>query len=358
MKKRMANIECLRCIAMMMVVLLHYLSKGEFLSPLTGPLQTNHYIAWFMEAFAIVAVNVYVLISGYFLVEAQFKVGKLVKLYLQTLFYCILIPVILVIVSLNLPEGEKLLSVSDLGIYKMLLYCLPFQMEHYWFLTAYVIMYLFAPFLAMGAKNLKKEDLQKVIICLLIFFAGMKSVVPAKLQIDRLGYDGLWFMCVFLVAAYIRLYGIPFFKSAGKAFGCFVLSSLLTFGCTFVLHEICISTGKLEDFVQTAYSYNHVLNLIGAVSLFYTFYLLKMDGEKFFPKLWTKIGPYTLGVYLLHEHIEVRWLWPKWLGANIEDQPLVLVVKALGSVLIVFTLGILVDMLRGKMFSIFEKKKN
>ncbi len=358
MKKRMANIECLRCIAMMMVVLLHYLSKGEFLAPLTGPLETNHYIAWFMEAFAIVAVNVYVLISGYFLVEAQFKVGKLIKLYLQTCFYCILIPVILVMVSYHLPAEEKLLSVSDIGIYKLLLYCLPFQMEHYWFLTAYVMMYLFAPFLAMGAKNLKREDLKRLIICLLIFFSGVKSIVPAKLQIDRLGYDGLWFMCVFLVAAYIRLYGIPFFKSAGKAFCLFVLSCLLTFGLTFVLHQVCISTGKLEDFVQTAYGYNHVLNLFGAVSLFYTFYLWNMDGDKGFSKLWLKMGPYTLGVYLLHEHIEVRWLWPKWLGASIEDRPVLLVLKALGSVLVVFIIGILVDMIRGKLFSMFEKKKN
>ena len=35
-KKRMANLELLRCVAMMMVVVLHYLGKGGLLPDLTG----------------------------------------------------------------------------------------------------------------------------------------------------------------------------------------------------------------------------------------------------------------------------------------------------------------------------------
>ena len=77
MKKRIASIELLRILAMMMVVMLHYLSKGELLTPLTEEFGTGAYVTWLLEAFSIVAVNVYMLISGYFLVESGFKVGRL-----------------------------------------------------------------------------------------------------------------------------------------------------------------------------------------------------------------------------------------------------------------------------------------
>ena len=36
--QRMANLELLRCIAMMMVIMLHYLSKGKVLPAMTGSL--------------------------------------------------------------------------------------------------------------------------------------------------------------------------------------------------------------------------------------------------------------------------------------------------------------------------------
>ena len=40
-KERMANLEVLRCVAMMMVVVLHYLGKGGLLPDLTAPLSVQ-----------------------------------------------------------------------------------------------------------------------------------------------------------------------------------------------------------------------------------------------------------------------------------------------------------------------------
>ena len=67
-KTRMANLELLRCIAMMMVVVLHFLGKGNILGDLAAKdLGSVGLAAWLPESFCIVAVNVYMLISGYFL---------------------------------------------------------------------------------------------------------------------------------------------------------------------------------------------------------------------------------------------------------------------------------------------------
>ena len=66
-KDRQLNYELLRILAMLMIVCLHYLSKGGFLGvPAREQISVSGYAAWLIEAFCLVAVNVYVLISGYF----------------------------------------------------------------------------------------------------------------------------------------------------------------------------------------------------------------------------------------------------------------------------------------------------
>ena len=75
-KKRLANIELLRALAMMMVVVMHFLRESGGLLPeqpfLSGDVtagvfpaaSTKQLIGTFLEAFCIMAVNAYVFISG------------------------------------------------------------------------------------------------------------------------------------------------------------------------------------------------------------------------------------------------------------------------------------------------------
>lgn len=346
-KKRIVSIELLRIISMMMVVMLHYLSKGNLLQSLLGGFGTGSYIAWFLESFCIVAVNVYMLISGYFLVESDFKLSRLVELICQVLFYSILIPLILVAVGV-LPVGE-------LGIYRLAMYALPIHMDHYWFASAYVLMYLFAPLLAKGVKAMDKKQLQLVLGALLLYLCVFKSVVPVQLTQDNFGYDAIWFMCVFLVAAYIRLYGIPFFSDVRKGILCYALAAIGIFAWTMLVRVFCLRWGIFESYVQNAYHYNHVLNLFAAVALFCGFIKWDITGEGVLVKLIRKVAPYTFGVYLLHEHVEVRLLWPLWCGADVNETPWMMIFRAFLSVVLVFCVGIAADMARGRVFTVVRK---
>ncbi|MBQ8822334.1 MAG: acyltransferase family protein [Lachnospiraceae bacterium] len=347
MKKRIVSVELLRIISMMMVVMLHYLSKGELLKSLIGEVDINGYIAWGLESFCIVAVNVYMLISGYFLVESKFRPGRLVELICQVLFYAVGVTIVLILAGM--------LSPGALDIYQLIQYVFPIQMEHYWFASAYVGMYLFAPILAAGVKNMEKRQLQFTIGLLLLFYSVMKTIAPVQLTLDEKGYDAIWFMCVFLVAAYIRLYGIPVFDSVRKGMVFYVVFVVFIFGWSMVLRWICLSTGLIKGVVQGAYHYNHVLNLLAAMALFCGFIHWNIPQEGRAAKFICKIAPYTFGVYLLHEHIEIRWLWPVWCGADVAESPLMMVVRALVSVVLVFVVGILVDMLRGMIFGLVRK---
>ncbi len=343
MKKRVVSIELLRILAMMMVVMLHYLGKGELLPALTGEMPLNGYVAWGMESLSIVAVNVYMLISGYFLTNSQFKWGRLVEIICQTLFYSILVSVVLM--------AAGIISVDSLTVNRLLEMIFPVQMKHYWFITAYVIMYLFSPILSTAVKHMEQKQLRNTIIGLLLFFGLSKSVLPVELTVDNYGYDGLWFMCVFLVAAYIRLYGIPFFaKGRGRAFLGYLVGCAGIFAVTFLVRAFYLKTGSLDHFVQTAFDYNHVLNLFAAVCLFYTFLNMQLPTEGKLAKVVYAVAPYSLGVYLLHEQLEVRYLWPQWLGATPEGSVPVFVLRCILAVAVVYVVGTLVDALRSMLF--------
>ncbi len=344
MKKRVVSIELLRILAMMMVVMLHYLGKGGLLPSLTGSMSLNGYVAWILESFSIVAVNVYMLISGYFLVQSSFKLGRLAELICQVLFYSILVEVVLL--------AFGVIGTEQLTFNRLLEVFLPVQMTQYWFITAYVIMYLFSPILSIALTHMEQKQLRMTIVLLLVFFALSKSILPVQLAVDNDGYDGLWFICVYLVAAYIRLYGIPFLENKGRGLLCYLAGVAGIFGLTMVVRAVYFKTGSLDHFMQAAYDYNHVLNLFAAVGLFYAFLNWKLSTEGKLAKLVYKVAPYSLGVYLLHEQIEVRYLWPKWLGASADGNVVLLIVRCVIAVLMVYVVGTVVDMLRAALFKL------
>lgn len=336
---RQASIELLRSVAMLMVITLHYLDKGGILAPLTETQGFSGYMAWLLEAFCIVAVNTYVVVSGYFLVESGFKFRRLVTLVAQILFYSVLVPVVLVLCG-QLPA-------SELTLYHLLNYFLPIQMNHYWFGTAYVLLYLFVPVLSAGVKQMTEKQLRNTILLLLFVFSICKTVLPFQLAIDRNGNDLVWFLCLFLIAAYLRLYGLKAMKNSCCGWLLYVISAVGIFGLSVCIAALSRRLGKFEYFIESPYAYNHILCLLGAVGLFYAFLHWSMK-EGLLARITRGVGPYTFGVYLLHENMEIRYLWPQWLNAQWS------VLHWILSILLVFVVGIVVDFLRSILFKGLE----
>lgn len=341
---RLPNMELLRIVSMMLVVVLHFLWKGDCLPPLSeSAFAPYNYIAWGIEAFAIVAVNSYMLLSGYFLTESRFKVKRLLGLILQLWFYSIVIGVVAAAFGYMPKDG--------FSVYYLLQLCLPVSANHYWFMTAYIYMYLFSPILSHGIKRLTKRQLQTVIILMVCVLSVIKSVTPIRLETDMGGYDCVWYMCIFMIAAYIRLYGVPFFKSAARSAFIYSACAVCIFGFTFLLRFVYLQTGKLENMLDICYEYNHILVLAASVAFFYMFSHIKVSNKKV-SRIVCRIAPYTLGVYLWHEHIAIRYEWTGWLY-NITGKPdsaASLLVCTLFAAAAVFVTGIFIDMLKSLLF--------
>lgn len=335
-KQRMANLEVLRCVAMMMVVVLHYLGKGGMLPDLTAPLSARDTLAWLLEAFCIVAVNVYMMISGYFLCESSFKFSRLLTLWLQLEAYSVGIGLLAVVTGI-VPAAEV-----STHYYLTLLF--PVTMGHYWFLTAYVFLYVLLPLFGKGLRLMTKEQFRVALVLLLLTFCLLKSVLPFRLEEDSKGYDCIWYLCVFCVAAYLRRFGIPFLQKKSRALLLYLIGVFGTFGEAMLLHLFYLKTGSLELILKIPYEYNHIFPFLASVGLFCLF--LDSDIKGKIGTVAVKIAPYTLGVYLLHENLGVRYAWQKWLGTNIISNSGQLLGWTVLAVIVVFVLGIFVDFVR------------
>ncbi|MCD7750699.1 MAG: acyltransferase [Lachnospiraceae bacterium] len=341
MKKRESNFEALRLTAMALVVTLHYLSKGNILKPLTYELGWLDRAAWLLEAAAFVAVNVYVLLTGYFMCQAKFRSGRLLQIILEVWFYSLVIPLIL--------GAFGILDLGALTIYDWLILIFPLSMQHYWFLSVYVLLVIISPFLNRAIAAMNQKQLAYVTVLVALPQVLLKSVLPLTFTMDDEGWGILWFVELYLIAAYIRKYGIPFLSAKKKAAFVYLAGVLLTWGGGLVMNRIYLSTGRFSDKVSFTFSYNHIFVLIASVGFFCLFASMK-SGEGPFSRLIVRLAPYSLGVYLLHENILVRYEWPVWLSVSMPDSIIRLIVEWIVKVAIVMAVGLFVDFLRSLLF--------
>jgi surface polysaccharide O-acyltransferase-like enzyme len=345
-KERLANVEALRILAMFMVVALHYLGKGNVAVSLVEDGSGVNLAAWLIEAFCIVAVNVYVLISGYFLVEGSFHPTRLFRLIAQIWVYSLGVPLVCLILHIG--------NVADWDRYDWLRVLLPLENEHYWFATAYVIFYLLSPLLAAGVKKLTKRQLETVIVLLVLLFSVGKSIIPVELSTDNYGYDFGWFICLFLIAAYLRLYGKALQGKKKLSFLIYVLLVFVLWGLSIVFGILSRKGWPLSYALDMLYSYNHILVLMASVALFVGFLQIEIKNQAL-ASAACRLAPYTFGVYLLHENAAVRLLWQGWLGVERVRGSLAFIPHLLFSVCAVFLAGVAVDFVRACLFKTIER---
>lgn len=389
--KRNEGLDVLRCLAMMMVVVLHFLGKGNILpsavatktmlfndgAGVTGTgsfggiggtaINGGVLAVWLLEALCIVAVNAYMLISGYFLCESGFKLRRLISLYVQLWLYSVLIGSLGIGLSM-----AGFIEIEAIDFHYLLLLLFPISMEHYWFLTAYIYFFLLLPLLGRGLKSLSQKQHLCILLLLLFNFCILKSILPVRFDFDKKGYDAIWYSCVFVAAAYIRRYKPAFFekkKNCRILYLCGVLGIVAELALLWV---VFMKKGALSYIMNISLEYNHLFVFLASLGL--VCYFINSNPPAFIGKLASKLGPYTLGVYLLHENISLRYCWQDLFGSgdlvtrleSIFNQGavfsgevmgffLLLVLRTILAAVVVFSMGILVDFLRKGLQDILHK---
>ena len=349
MKERNIGLDLLRIIAMIMIVSLHVLGKGQFISDVSN--NRLYQISALLEIVCIVAVNCYVLITGYFQIDSKFRVKKVVSIWVKVLLYSITIYIILMC-----------LGVKDFSAIELVRSFFPIITNVYWFVNCYLLLYILSPFLNKLIKNLNKKEFRKLLAILLFAFCILPTVLPERFNFDRTaGYGIIWFVVLYFVGAYIKLFVKDTYKNRINLY-IFIGISIFSYISFLVIKYIC-SIIQITDLSSNLYNYNFITVFLAAVFLFLYFKNLKINGKKF-KNLIAKIAPLTFAVYIIHEQVVLRKiLYSDILKLNTICNNLIQILIIPLVVIIIFLICILIeritkDTIQKRIVNLLEKIYN
>ena len=213
--RRKSSIELLRILAVMGVVFLHYnnANRGGALRFVEAGSAGQYYL-FLMETLSICAVNVFVLISAYFLsVTEERKLIKIVELLIQVFVFRVIFYF-----------GDILTSETILTKKGLLEAVLPVD----YYVILYLVLYIVSPYINLMLKKLGKQSFKKLLITLFVIFSIWTIAVDILENIygrtlyglstigmdgSQYGYTIVNFAFLYLLGAYLRRYSVSITKA-------------------------------------------------------------------------------------------------------------------------------------------------
>lgn len=341
--KRKSNIELLRVISMLMVITLHSLGRGALKYYET--ISVGYALFWFMETLSYVAVNLFILISGYFMIKQKAKPLKIVKLLFQIEFYSLICLVI-----------AKLVFHEQINLKDLIYIFFPFTSNTYWFASSYAILLVISPFLNKAILSMERRQHLTVICVLLILFCVIPSFTFWSYNLLSGGYDFVWFTVLYFIASYIRLYSKEEASPSKK--NKYILSYFAVSALCLVIRIIFEKITSLvlsQPHGGLFYIYNSIFIFPASLCLFMAFKNLEIK-SKFISKLSVSLGSVCFGAYLATENPYIRE--PLWEAINLPRFAQHGIFAMLGctaaAVILLFAMGCLIEYIRLFIFKIIH----
>lgn len=207
---RSSNLELLRILSILMIVIFHCAYKSGF--GFEPGFSVNKLVVKCFWMLGELGVNLFMLISGYFMVNGRFKWKKLVRLLAEVQFYYWL----------------TLFIAGKLGIYQLagrkdtLFAFFPVTLNRYWFITAYIIIYLLSPYLNILIQAMDQNTYRKFLLtalslyCIIpTFFGVFFNTTESMLYYNRM----IWLAIMYFLGAYIYIYICKAMENRNKSDG-------------------------------------------------------------------------------------------------------------------------------------------
>lgn len=324
---RKSNIELLRIILMFMIILLHYIGHGGVL--LDSRINDfNKIVALLIRSVSIIAVNSYVIITGYFMHNKKINIKKIIELEKILIFYSWGILLLYLIVNI-FSRGFS----SNLDNKFILKSIAPFLGNLWWFASAYIFLYLISPAINYILKSINRT-IESIIIIILIFYIGVCPII-FKLESSS---TKILFITMYCIGAYIGRYKIKL-NSIINLCGYVFAISIIFFLSVFMYDNSYV--------FNTIYRYDNIVNIIGSMFFVMYFTTLKIKNNR----IINYIASSTFAVYLIHDNPYIRENLYKIINVwEVRNNTFFILHMILSSILI-FGICIFIDKIRVVIFN-------
>ena len=329
-KQRDSNIELFRIFLMLTIIAGHYVVNSGLRDVMNENFSSPRTFFYYIFGYGgKIGINCFVLVTGYFMCKSNITIRKFLKLLLEVEFYRIVIFLIFVI------SGYETLSA------KTIYYAVwPLRKISNEFTPAFLLFFLFIPFLNILIRNMEKKTHGRLILLCLFIYTLLGSIPKITFEWNYVS----WFCILYFVASYIRLYDIPH-KNSTK----YWLRMTFLFWIAFVVTTILIIWINKRYHIKIDPWYlvmdsNKLLALLIAISAFNLFRNIHLPYNKFIN--W--IAQSTFGVFLIHANSDAmrQWLWKDTLNVANQFHSDFFIIHAILSVLCVYFICVLIDRIR------------
>ena len=308
-QKRNSNFELLRIISIVAIIGYHfYLQTAAYGTnlPVAGA------ISMFLGSFGRGAVNIFVMIGAWFLIDIRFSAMRMIRLYLTCLMYAVFFT--LLVVAFKLPPSPP---GGGAALKELLRAFTPFSSSPLWFVSDYLLLLLLTPFLNFFIRELPLRGfriLHWVLVAVFVLIPTIESAIPgfAVYRYYVVKSDMSWMIVLYLLVGYWKRNGCPRMVEGRRAWntllGCIGCSALL---CIFdrllpVVNVPQFAVKKFHAFCEFLFmDLASVFCFVLAMSAFFAFRRLTLASS-----LVNRIASHTLGVYIIHQvpvFIPVMW---------------------------------------------------
>lgn len=278
MTKRESNIEFLRLLAMFLVLGAHANYVALRGAPDWGDFSAAavpSFFRVFFEQACVVGVNVFILISGWFGIKP--KPEKILSILFQVFFFSILICAFSPLWGETV-ELRHLVKTFWIG-------------SEYWFVVAYLILFLFSPVMNTYCEKATEKELRTFLI-LFYVLSTCYGFIGDDIGNFHYGYSAISFMGLYVLARYVRIHGGKVFSWRSRTDLAVFLSCILISTGISILQTYLNRTDLLRQI-----DYNNPLVVLAALYLFLAFTKTKFESKTV---NWLASGAFA--IYIIHYH--------------------------------------------------------
>lgn len=315
---RSSNLELLRIFCMFLIVIQHVLEHGARFETL-NKMSINYYSSNIVASLAFVAVNCFVLISGYF--GMSFSLKKFTTLILQTSFYLVSILLILALYDSIVNQSSIIISILDLT---------QFHFKGYWFIKAYLLLMLLAPLIS----QIKGQFLNYLFV--LVFLLDIVSETVGFPISQSHGHNILHFVFLYILGGMLKkhVFDLPAFVFA------------LFFILTVIVRFYFVTYNESTYF---SYSYNNLFVLLSSLLLFMFFLKLKFQSFRI-----NTVSRNVLAIYLISDNIFIRERMYIYLKTDYFINTNIFLVYLLVVSIIIFVTSYIIDLFKRMIVERYE----
>lgn len=333
-KERNIGLDFLRILAMFLITARHYIGYS-YVAESMDFFSVNGVLLGVFLGLTRMSTNLFVLISGYFLVNSTFKLKRIIRIWTETFFYS----VVFFIIGIILNNGDFSITDTVFAIF-------PVLSRHYWFSVAYLALVLVSPFLNKMIKAITEKEHRMIVIGGAIIFSAWTTFVYFSQGVLTGGNKGLlWCIYLYLIGAYINLYKEKIKFNVISAI-VIAISFAVPIVYTFLKHRIPF----LENF--RVVDDESIFCLIGSVVIFIVFLNIRVNNKRI-RDIIIAISKASFGIYLIQENCMIReYLWCDLVNAQkFADSWLMFVI-----LLVCFVVLVVLSFVCERVFSVIYNK--